>query len=154
MTTLACAKGKNSKLPRAADDLYASKCEDLKVRKGGVCSTPMTSPFLAGAKNFADGPRAAICSATQLHRARFLSLRCGDLDRVAAPRAVAAIDADRHRPLNGHAAHDAPLIAVIIDRLVLRRAIIPDHHVARRPAPPHGVLQPRHVILQHGKQLV
>jgi hypothetical protein len=28
-----------------------------------------------------------------------------------------------HRPLDRHAAHDAPLVAVIIDRFVLRREI-------------------------------
>src|SRR5215470_15649439 len=66
--------------------------------------------------------------------ARFLSLRCGDLDRAAAPRAVAAIYAERDRTVDRHAAHDAPLVAIVIDRLVLRCAIIPDHHVAGLPA--------------------
>ncbi len=63
------------------------------------------------------------------------------------------VDADRHRSVDRHAAHDAWLVAVIINRLVLRRAIVPDHHIACRPAPPHRVFQPRHVILQHGKQM-
>jgi hypothetical protein len=67
--------------------------------------------------------------------------------------AVAAIDADRYWPIDGHAAHDARLIAVIIDCLVLRRSIVPDDNVARGPAPTHHVLRPRHVILQHGKQM-
>ena len=35
-----------------------------------------------------------------------------------------AIDADRHRTIDRHAAHDARLVAVIIDGLVLRRAIV------------------------------
>src|SRR5215468_9445312 len=60
----------------------------------------------------------------------FLSGRCGDLRRAAAPFALPAIDADGCRPVDGHPAHDAALVAVIIDRLVLRRAIVPDHHVA------------------------
>ena len=38
--------------------------------------------------------------------------------------------------------------AVIIDGLVLRGAIVPDHHIACPPAPAHGVFQPRHVILR------
>ena len=40
------------------------------------------------------------------------------------------IDADRHRPGDRHPAHDSPLVAVIINCLVLRRAIVPDHHIA------------------------
>jgi hypothetical protein len=36
---------------------------------------------------------------------------------------------------------------------VLGRAIVPDHHIARRLAPAPHVFQPRHVILQHGKQM-
>ena len=38
--------------------------------------------------------------------------------------------------------------AVIIDGLVLRAAIVPDHHIACPPAPAHCVFQPRHVILR------
>jgi hypothetical protein len=45
------------------------------------------------------------------------------------------------------------LLAVIIDRLVLRRAVVPDRYIARLPAPSQRVFQPRHVILQHGKQM-
>jgi len=39
---------------------------------------------------------------------------------------VPAIYADRHGPIDRHAAHDAALVAVIIDCLVLCRAIVPD----------------------------
>ncbi|MCY1173289.1 hypothetical protein D9M73_134450 [compost metagenome] len=31
---------------------------------------------------------------------------------------------------------------------MLRRAIVPDHHIALAPAPAHGVFQPRHIALQ------
>jgi hypothetical protein len=62
---------------------------------------------------------------------------------------VATIDSDRHWPVDRHAAHDASLVAVIIDCLVLRRAIVSDHHIAHNPAPAHRVFQPRYVILQH-----
>jgi hypothetical protein len=65
----------------------------------------------------------------------------------------ADLDADGHRPVDGHAAHDAWLVAVIVDCFVLGRAIVPDHHIARRLAPAPHVFQPRHVILQHGKQM-
>ena len=82
-----------------------------------------------------------------------LSGRCRDLSDAVASFAVPAIDADRYRSVDRYAAHDAWLVAVIVDRLVLRGAIVPDHHIARGPAPAHRVFQPRHVILQHGKQM-
>src|ERR1700687_501635 len=61
----------------------------------------------------------------------------GDLSIGVASFAVPAIDADRYRPVDRHATHDAWLVAVIIDRLVLRRAIVPDHYIASRPALAH-----------------
>jgi hypothetical protein len=66
---------------------------------------------------------------------------------------VPTIDADGYRPVDGHAAYDARLMTVVIDGLVLRRAIVPDHYIALRPAPAHHVFQPRHMILQHGSDL-
>ena len=38
-----------------------------------------------------------------------LSGRCGDLSDAVAYFALPAIDADRHRPVDGHAAYDARL---------------------------------------------
>ena len=40
-----------------------SECEELKVRKR-VCNTPMTRRFLAGARDFADGPIAVMAHLT------------------------------------------------------------------------------------------
>jgi hypothetical protein len=82
------------------------------------------------------GPQADSCSATEaqaIQRYCGLSGRC-DLGVAVAPFAVATIDADRRRPVDRHAAHDAALPAVIIDGLVLRRSIVPDHHIARGPS--------------------
>src|SRR6516225_2953470 len=48
-----------------------------------------------------------------------LSGRCRDLSDAVASFALPAIDADRHRPLDRHTAHDARLVAVVVDRLML-----------------------------------
>ena len=63
----------------------------------------------------------------------FLSGRCGDLSIAIVSFAVPAIDTDRHRPVDRHAAHDASLVA-------LRRAIVPDRHIVHR-----------HHVAQHGE---
>jgi hypothetical protein len=44
-----------------------------------------------------------------------------------------AIDADRHRAVDRHATHNARLVAEIVDRLVLRRAIVCQRHRTMSP---------------------
>src|SRR5215475_6942031 len=80
-------------------------------------------------------------------RYRVLSGRYRNFSITVASFAVPTVDADGCRPVDGHPTHDAWLVAVIVDCLVLRRAVVPDHHIARRPAPAHRVFQPRHMIL-------
>ena len=71
-----------------------------------------------------------------------------------ARHTAAAVDADRHVAVDGGAAHDAVLIAVIVDRVVLRRAVVPDRDVAGLPAPAHGVFGRGDVRLEQVEQLL
>src|ERR1700712_3115673 len=59
------------------------------------------------------------------------------VDRVGAPAGAAAFAVDGHRglALDGHAAHHARLVAVVVDRVVLGGAVVPDRHVVLLPAP-------------------
>ena len=50
--------------------------------------------------------------------------------------------------MHGYPVHDARLCSIIVDGIMLCRAVVPYHHVARRPAPTHGILEPRDVSLQ------
>src|SRR4029079_1576424 len=65
-------------------------------------------------------------------------LASGGLRRLDAGHAAAALDADRHLAIEGGTPDHAVLVAVIVDRVVLGRAIVPDHHVTLPPAPAHG----------------
>jgi hypothetical protein len=49
---------------------------------------------------------------------------------------------------DGDAVHPAGQVAVVVDRVVLGRAVVPDGKVAGGSAPAHGVLQPRDVPLE------
>jgi hypothetical protein len=62
--------------------------------------------------------------------------------------ARAAADADGDVAGDGDAVHPAGQVAVVVDRVVLGRAVVPDGKVAGRSAPAHGVLQPRDVPLE------
>src|SRR5690606_28206650 len=66
--------------------------------------------------------------------------------------AAAAVDAHRHVAGQGHAAHHAVLGAVVVHRVVLGGAVVPDGHVAFTPAPAHGVLQAGDVALEDVEQ--
>src|SRR5436309_7681683 len=61
------------------------------------------------------------------------------LGRLDARHAVAPIDAHRNLAIDGGAAHDTVLVAVVVDGVVLRGAVVPDRNVALLPAPAHGV---------------
>ncbi len=68
--------------------------------------------------------------------------------RAAARAAAAAVHRHGGFAVHRHAAHHARLPAVVVDGDVLRGAVVPDGHVVLLPAPAHGVLQPRHAVLQ------
>jgi hypothetical protein len=72
---------------------------------------------------------------------------------LAPGLAVAAIDADRDIAGDGGAAHDAALIAVIVDRDMLGGAVVPDRDIARLLAPAHGIFQSRHMALQQVEEM-
>ncbi|OMP13934.1 hypothetical protein COLO4_00594, partial [Corchorus olitorius] len=65
-----------------------------------------------------------------------------------------AINPHRHFTGQGHPPHHPRLGAVVIHRIMLRGAVIPDRHIPRLPAPAHGVLQLRHMPLQHREQVL
>src|ERR1700691_4982654 len=67
--------------------------------------------------------------------------------------ASTTVDADRHVSRDGHASMQARLLAIVVDRNVLGRAVIPNRNVAYRPSPSHRVLEPRHVSLQQREEL-
>ena len=67
--------------------------------------------------------------------------------------AQAAIDPDRHIAIDGGAAHDSWGVAIIVNRDVLRGAVIPDHHVAFLPAPAHGVIDMGNTVVKQTNQL-
>src|SRR6185369_13115991 len=69
-------------------------------------------------------------------------------DDLAANMAVLAVDADRHIAGDGGAADDAALVAVIVDGVMLCRAVVPDDDVTRLPAPAHRIFQCGHMALQ------
>jgi len=91
---------------------------------------------------------------------------CKSVERVASYQAaggrllrgldarhtVAAIDADRHLAVDGGSAHDTVLVAIVIDRIVLGCAVIPDRNIALLPAPAHGVFRGRDVRLEKIEQ--
>ena len=81
----------------------------------------------------------------------FRGLRLGRLD---ARHAAAAVDADRHVAIDGGPAHDAVLITIIVDGIVLCRAVVPDRDVTGLPAPPHGVFRRGDVRLEQIEQLL
>lgn len=62
------------------------------------------------------------------------------------------LHADRDFAGQRHSAHDPVLIAVIVDRDMLRRAIVPDDDVTDRPAPTDRILQLRDVRLENLEQ--
>jgi hypothetical protein len=60
---------------------------------------------------------------------------------VAAQRnAGATIDANGYRPRHSDPLHDAVNVSVVVDGVVLGRAVVPHRHVAFVPAPTYGVL--------------
>ena len=96
-------------------------------------------------RRFRVGPQAVIHAPQQrcIWRSqcyRVLSGRYRNFSIAVASFAVPTVDADGYRPVDGHPAHDARLIAIVVDCLVLRRAIVPDRHIAYRPAPAHRVM--------------
>src|SRR5436190_8579478 len=74
--------------------------------------------------------------------------------RLDAGHAAAAVDAERHVPIDGGAADDAMLIAIVVDRVMLGRAIVPDRDVAGLPGPAHGVFGRGDVRLEQLEQLL
>src|ERR1700723_46273 len=61
--------------------------------------------------------------------------------------ASTTVDADGHVARDSHSSMQSRLLAVVVDRNVLSRAIIPNRNVAHRPSPSHPVLEAGHVSL-------
>src|SRR5699024_11985068 len=68
-------------------------------------------------------------------RSSDLGFRGLRLRRLDAGHAATAVDAERHVAIDGGAADHAMLIAVVIDCVVLRRAVVPDRDVPGLPVP-------------------
>ena len=66
------------------------------------------------------------------------------LQRDARP----AVDADGRRARDRHPLGPAVRVAVVDDRAVLRRPVVPDRDVAETPVPAHGVLRTCHDVLE------
>src|ERR1039458_6257926 len=81
-------------------------------------------------------------------RARVVSRRL-TLNRDAR----AAVDANRHRPGDGGPLAAAVRAAVIEDRVMLRRPVVPDGQVALAPVPADRLLGPGHMLLQQPDQV-
>src|SRR3954463_3591957 len=75
------------------------------------------------------------------------------LGLLSARDALAAVDAHGHVARNRDAPKEPALLAVVVDRIVLRRAIVPHGHVPDRPAPAHRVFVARDVLLEHLEQV-
>jgi FMN-dependent oxidoreductase (nitrilotriacetate monooxygenase family) len=83
------------------------------------------------------------------HRRRGVLAGIAGLPRLCMHRRAPAVHADRHITRPRDAAHHAVLVAVVVDGVVLGGAVVPDHDVALRPAPAHGVFQADDVLVQH-----
>ena len=83
----------------------------------------------------------------------FLTTCLRRTDLFLARHAAPAVDAHRRDAVERHPPHHAMLIAVVVDRIVLRRAVVPDRDVAGRPTPPHRVFRRDHVALQQREQM-
>jgi hypothetical protein len=77
---------------------------------------------------------------------------CGSAPSFLAHDAAAAVDGHGCSSVYGDPAHHVVLIAVIVDRVVLCGAIVPNGNVTDLPLPAHGVFEPRHVILEQLEQ--
>ncbi|KWS23117.1 hypothetical protein AL062_15650 [Pseudomonas syringae pv. syringae] len=61
--------------------------------------------------------------------------------------------AHRYFALEGHPAYDALLGSLIIQRVMLGGAVIPDRYVTAMPAPAHNIFRPWDVTLQQAEQV-
>jgi hypothetical protein len=62
--------------------------------------------------------------------------------------ATASIYTNGNLSGNGDSVHDSSLISIIVNRIVLRRTVIPDRNISYRPLPANRVFQTRDVILK------
>ncbi len=74
--------------------------------------------------------------------------------RGVAGEDAAGIPVDRYRDVagQGHPVHAALVGAEVRDAVVLGRAVVPDHQIARRPGPAQRVLEPNDALLQELEQ--
>src|SRR5690606_5275423 len=140
----------------------SSSCWPLKIRmwwsrraclRARICSgfgshrasRPWTSAPRGAARGWMRRP------STGWRRALTLLLMPGS-STLAHGLAATAVDAHRHLAGQGHAAHHTVLLGVVVHRVVLGGAVVPDRHVAFLPAPAHGVLQAGDVALEDVEQ--
>src|SRR6187402_231480 len=74
---------------------------------------------------------------------------------TAQRTATLSVNADRNVAMHRCTADDAAFAFIVVrDRIVLRCAVIPDGDIALIPAPAHGVLEARNVIVEELFQAV